>query len=258
MIDFSPSELMAVAAAREVRDGEVVLVGLGIPQIAADLAKLRHAPNIICLSEIGVLDPRPGGPQGVGNADPRLWRGAIGLGSFIDVMGHVLHRGRVDLGFLGALEVDARGNVNSTEVLAPDGSPRRFGGSGGANDIASHAGRVVIVCRHSREKLVARVRYVTSPGRSSEKDGVLPGGGPVRIVTDKAVLAVTEDGLRVVSVYPGVNPESLRECTGCEVTIERDVPETEPPDKEELAIIRNVLDPKSYYTRRPDIVGRTA
>ena len=177
---YSPSELMVVAAAREIRDGEVVMVGHGIPNLAADLAKLLYAPSIVCLFEIGVIDPLPGGEPNVGSADPRLWRGAVSFRGTLDVMGTLLQRGRVDVGFLGALEVDRYGNVNSTEVLTPEGKPRRFGGSGGGNDIASHARRVIIVCRHGRQKLVERVRFLTSPGHVCPEGRLLLGGGRCR------------------------------------------------------------------------------
>ena len=249
---YSPSELMVVAAARELKDGERVLVGHGIPNLAVDLAKSLYAPNLVCLFEIGVIDTQPGGEPGVGSADPRLWRGAVSFRGTLEVMGTLLQRGRVDVGFLGALEVDRYGNINSTEVLTPEGRPRRFGGSGGGNDIASHARRVIIVCRHGRQKLVERVRFLTSPGHIGPEGRLLPGGGPHRLVTDKAVLAFDGRGeLSVVSIHPGVTKQELVEETGCELSFPAELPVTPPPKEADLRLIREVLDPGRQFTDAP-------
>src|SRR5690242_1219998 len=186
--EFSTAELMVVAGARELNDGEVAVVGLGIPLLAAALAQRTHAPTLKALNELGVADPRPH-ELGVGNADARLWYQAAFYGSFIDVMGTFLHRGVVDVGFLGALEVDQYGNSNTTEIVNPDGSVRRFNGSGGANDMASNAKRTIVIARHEKRKLVERLSHLTSPGflsggDSRQKAG-LRGGGTSRVLTDK-------------------------------------------------------------------------
>src|SRR5512139_2002181 len=112
-LEYSPSELMAVAGARELRDREVVAVGLGLPVVASFLAKRTHAPNMTILFELGVIDPEPV-DCGVGLADPRVWYRARSLSSFVDILGSILHRGRVDAGFLGGLEADRYGNLNTT------------------------------------------------------------------------------------------------------------------------------------------------
>jgi acyl CoA:acetate/3-ketoacid CoA transferase beta subunit len=153
---FTTSELMVAAGARELRDGELAVVGLGIPQVAAALAQLTHAPGLRVLNEIGLADPHPR-EFGVGNADPRHWYGAAVFSSFIDIMGTLVHRGLVDVGFLGALEVDVFGNANATEVPRAEGGVRRFGGGGGANDIASLARATILIVRHEPRKLVERV-----------------------------------------------------------------------------------------------------
>ena len=178
---FSTSELMVAAGARELHDGELAVVGLGIPQVAAALAQLTHAPSLVVLNEIGLADPHPI-EFGVGNADPRHWYRAAFFGSFIDVMGSVLHRGLVDVGFLGALEVDVYGNANATQVPREGGGVRRFGGGGGANDVASLARATILIVRHEPRKLVEHVHHITNPG-FLEGDGArtragLRGGGP--------------------------------------------------------------------------------
>ena len=116
--DYTHSELMAAAGARELRDGEIVAVGLGLPVVASFLAKKTHAPNMTMLFELGVIDPEPI-HCGVGLADPRVWYRAKVLSNFVDILGTILHKGRVDVGFLGGLEVDQYGNLNTTLVGDP-------------------------------------------------------------------------------------------------------------------------------------------
>lgn len=252
---FTTSELMIVAGARELRDGELAFVGIGIPQVAAALAQRTHAPNLRVFNEIGVAGARPL-ELGVGNADPRMWYGAPFMGSLLDVMGKVLHRGLVDVGFLGALEVDPYGNANATQVARRDGGgPRRFGGGGGANDIASLARSTILIVRHQRRKLVERVSHLTSPGfldgpGGRERAGLRP-GGPRRVLTDKCVLGVDERTKRLVlvSMHPGVTADELRAETGFALDIPAGVPTTEPPSDEELRLIREAIDPGRHYCR---------
>ena len=250
---YSTSELMVVAGARELHDGDVAVVGLGIPLLAAALAQRTHAPTLKALNELGVADPRPV-ESGVGNSDARLWYQAAFYGSFIDIMGTCLHRGVVDVGFLGALEVDQYGNSNTTEIRNADGSVRRLNGSGGANDMASSAKRTIIIARHEKRKLVERVTHLTSPGfltggRSREQAGLL-GGGPWRVLTDKAVLGVDDATrrLKVVSIHPGISAKDIRNATGFDIEIPADCPITEPPTDEQVRLIRQQLDPRRMYT----------
>ncbi len=251
--DYTTSELMVAAGARELRDGMLVVVGLGIPQIAAALAQRTHAPRLRVLNEIGIADPHLV-ELGVGNADPRHWYRAAFCGSFIDIMGTVLHRGLVDVGFLGALEVDQYGNTNSTYVYREDGTVRRFGGGGGANDVASLAKSTIIIIRHEPRKLVDRVTHNTSPGfldgNNSRQKAGLVGGGPLRVLTDKAVFGFDETTrrLKLLSVHPGVSHEELRASTGFHLEVPPDCPTTPPPTEDEVKLIREVLDPHRMYT----------
>lgn len=251
---FTTSELMVVAGARELHDGELAFVGLGIPQVAAALAQRTHAPGLVVLNEIGLADPRPV-EFGVGNADPRHWYGAKVMGSFTDVMGKLLHRGLVDVGFLGALEVDAYGNANATQVVRDDGGIRRFGGGGGANDIASLARSTILIVRHERRKLVERLAHLTNPGSlggpGARARAGLTGGGPRSVLTDKCVFSVDEKTCRLVvrSIHPGVDPRALQQATGFAVDVPKDVAVTEPPTSDELRLIREVIDPKRRYTK---------
>ena len=188
-LEYTPSELMAVAGAREIKDREVVAVGLGLPVVASFLAKMTHAPEMTILFELGVIDPEPR-DNGVGLADPRVWYRARVLSSFIDILGAILHNGRVDVGFLGGLETDMYGNLNTTLVGDPKGKFRHMVGSGGANDIASSARRTIIIMRHEERKLRQAISFVTSPGfvaggDSRQQAGLT--GGPSRVITDKAI-----------------------------------------------------------------------
>ncbi|MDE3103495.1 MAG: hypothetical protein KGJ98_14845 [Chloroflexota bacterium] len=251
---FTTSELMVVAGARELHDGELAFVGLGIPQVAAALAQRTHAPGLVVLNEIGLADPRPI-EFGVGNADPRHWYGASFMGSFSDVMGYLLARGLVDVGFLGALEVDAFGNANATEVRREDGSTRRFGGGGGSNDIASLARSTVVIVRHERRKLVERLEHLTNPGSldgaGARTRAGLPGDGTRSVLTDKCVFGVDPSSGRLVvrSVHPGITADELRASTGFPIDLAPDLPTTAPPTREELELIREVIDPDRRYTR---------
>lgn len=251
--EFTTSELMVAAGARELEDGQLVFAGLGIPQLAVSLAQRTHAPNLVILNEIGLADPHIV-ELGVGNADPRHWYGSAMFSSFLDLVGMALHRGVVDVGFLGALEVDCYGNNNSTQVLRDEGGIRRFGGGGGANDVASHSRRTIIIVRHERRKLVERLVHNTSPGFLSGGDARhragLPGGGPWRVLTDKAVFGFDDRTRRmtVLSIHPGVSAEELREATGFPLDIPTDCPSTSAPTQEEVRLIREELDPRRMYT----------
>jgi len=243
---------MVAAGSRELQDRQLVFAGLGIPQLAAHLAQRTHAPHIRILNEVGLVDPHLI-ELGVGNADPKHWYRSAVFSSFVDIVGMTLQRGLVDVGFLGALEVDEYGNNNASEVRRDDGGIRRFGGGGGANDIASHARETIIITRHERRKLVEHLVHNTSPGfltggDSRERAG-LHGGGPRRVLTDKAVFGFDDKTHRMVllSIHPGVSHDELRDATGFELDIPRDCPLTPPPSDEEVRLIREELDPKSMY-----------
>jgi len=245
---------MVAAGSRELQDGQLVFAGLGIPQLAAHLAQYTHAPHIRILNEVGLVDPHLI-ELGVGNADPKHWYRSAVFSSFVDIVGTTLQRGLVDVGFLGALEVDEYGNNNASQVLRDDGGLRRFGGGGGANDIASNARYTIIITRHERRKLVEAERLVhnTSPGFLTGGDARqragLRGGGPKRVLTDKAVFGFDEQThrMQLVSIHPGVSHDELRDATGFELDIPASLPTTPPPSDEEVRLIREELDPKGMY-----------
>ncbi|MBN1658199.1 MAG: hypothetical protein JXA93_07340 [Anaerolineae bacterium] len=251
-VDYTPFELMAVAGARELKDGEIVAVGLGLPVVASFLAKLTHAPNLTMLFELGVVDPEPI-HQGVGLADPRVWYRAKILSSFVDMLGTVLHKGRVDVGFLGGLETDAYGNLNTSLLGDPRGKFRHFVGSGGANDIASCAQRTIIIIRHEARKLNEAVSFVTSPGHlrgGEERSAAGLRGGPSRVITDKAILGFHPESKRmqVESIHPGTTIEDVLANLSFQPLVPDRVEVTAPPTPEQVHLIRREIDPEGMYS----------
>jgi len=242
---------MAVSGARELEDRQVVAVGLGLPVVASFLAKRTHAPNMTILFEIGVIDPDPI-HTGVGLADPRVWYRATVLSSFTDILGTVLHRGRVDVGFLGGLEVDQYGNLNATLVGDPKGKFRHINGGGGANDIASSAQKTIYIMRQEERKFRETISFITSPGYikggDSRKKAGLP-GGPSRVITNKAIFGFDPETkkMALISIHPGNTIEDVLATMGFRPLIPKQVPFTESPTAEQLRLIREVIDPERMY-----------
>jgi glutaconate CoA-transferase subunit B len=250
-LEYTPLELMAAAGARELKDGEIVAVGLGLPVVASFLAKRTHAPNISLLFELGVVDPEPI-DTAVGLADPRIWHRATILSDFVDMLGTVLHKGRVDVGFLGGLEIDAYGNLNTTLLGDPKGKFRHFTGSGGANDIASSARRTIIIIRHEARKLNEAVSFVTSPGYlhgGGEREAAGLAGKPSRVITDKAIFDFEPESkrMRLVSVHPGITLDEVLENMNFRPVVPDRVPTTALPTPEQIRLIREEIDPQGMY-----------
>jgi len=264
-------ELMVAVAAREIRDREVVFVGMRLPLIAFVVAKKTHAPEAIGLFENGVIRATPSAELIYTMADPPNILHATQCLDMIGVMS-LLQSGRVDLGFLGAAEVDKFGNLNSTEVkpetrgarpeegrsqeARPGAAPPkiiRLPGSGGACDIASLAKRFVVLLDHAKHRLPERVGYVTSPGNGSgagwrEKVG-LPRGGPSAVITTRCVLRFGDDGEAYLdSVHPGVTVEDVIANTGWKLRAAKDMKVTAVPTREELQAIRG-YDKEGFWTK---------
>jgi glutaconate CoA-transferase subunit B len=249
-MDIRATEVMVAAGARELKDGEIVVVGIGLPQVACFLAQATHAPGLTPLLEIGVANMRPKDTP-VGLADSRIFYRATCWSGFLDVMGMNLHRGLVDTGFLGALEVDRYGNINTT--LSHEGDRLRyFNGSAGGNDVASLAKRIIVIMRHEKRKLPLAVSHLTSPGFPGGKSRVelgLRGTGPHRIITDKAVIGFDEAtrSAALISLHPGVTLEDVLENTGFPLLLPEMTPFTALPTAEERRLLREEIDPKSVY-----------
>ena len=249
-MSYSLGELMVAAAAREIRDGEVVFVGMRLPLIAFVVAKQTHAPNCVGLFENGVIRTKPAPELIYTMADPPNILHATQCLDMIGVMS-LLQSGRVHLGFLGAAEVDRFGNLNSTQVQGKHGMVR-LPGSGGACDIASLAHRFVAMIEHAPHRLPERVAYITSPGNGDgpeyRRRVGLPRGGPAAIITTKAVLRFGGDGEAFLhSHHPGVSIEDVISSTGWKLRVGDRVSETPPPTAEELKAIRE-YDKEAFWT----------
>ena len=248
--NYTLGELMVAAAAREIRENEVVFVGMRLPLIAFVVAKRTHAPNAVGLFENGVIRSTPAPELIYTMADPPNILKATQCLDMLSVMS-LLQSGRVHLGFLGAAEVDRFGNLNSTEVRGAKGYTR-LPGSGGACDIASLAQRFVALLEHSKQRLPERVAYITSPGNGEGRGWRarvgLPRGGPSAVITSKAVLRFGEDGEAfLASVHPGVHCDDVLANTGWKLRVSDDLVPTPEPSAAELQAIRE-YDKNGFWT----------
>lgn len=247
---YTLGELMVASAAGEIRDREVVFVGMRLPLIAFVVAKKTHAPSAVGLFENGVIRTTPAAELIYTMADPPNILGATQCLDMLGVMS-LLQSGRVNLGFLGAAEVDRFGNLNSTQVSGAKGMTR-LPGSGGACDIASLAQRFVVLLEHSRHRLPERVSYVTSPGNGDgagwRKQVGLPRGGPAAAITTKAVLRFGDDGeAYLASVHPGVEVDDVLANTGWKLRVAAELQSTPEPTAQELKAIRE-YDKNGFWT----------
>jgi len=252
-MEYTPAELMVITAARRLRDGERVFVGVGMPNLAANLAKRSHAPGLTMIYESGVVDANPSRlPLSIGDAC--LVTNASLVCSMMEVFSFYLQRGFIDVGFLGGAQVDRFANINAT-VIGPYDRPKvRLPGSGGACEIAVNAKRILILSPHQKRRFPERVDFVTSPGflggRKERLRLGLPGGGPEAVVTDLGVMECDETGeLVLTSLHPGATVEQARANTGWSLRVADDLPVTPAPTAEELRLLREELDPKRIYLK---------
>ncbi|MDI6707118.1 MAG: hypothetical protein HPY74_12120 [Firmicutes bacterium] len=248
---FSTNELMAVTAARMLEDGQNIVVGLGLPQIATLLAKNTHAPNLNIIYEIGVINPESV-DAGVGIADPRLWYKGEYFTSFIGSLGQILQRGLVDVGFLGGLQIDKYGNINST-LIRNGNDIKHFTGSGGAADIATFAKKTFIIMKHEKRKIVDAVDFITTVGYlrggNSRSDQGMPMCSDMRVITNLCVFNFNNEErvLQLESIHAGVTGQDIWNNTGVHVSIPAEVKTTDEPTDEEIYMLRNKIDPERLY-----------
>jgi glutaconate CoA-transferase, subunit B len=249
---YSFSELMVAAAAREIADGELVFVGMRLPMLAFLVARRTQAPRAVGLFENGVIRETPSTELLYTMGDPPNLRGATQCGQMLDVMG-LLQQGRVDVGFLGAAEVDRFGNLNTTWGHR-NNEKQRLPGSGGACDIACLARRTVVLLTHEPGRLCERVSHITSPGYGGgnswrRSQGLPAATGPSAIITTLGILRFGHDGeAYLASVHPGVSVEEVLGNTGWTLRVAEELVETIPPTNQELAVMRE-LDPGHFWTR---------
>jgi len=249
---YTGSELLGVMSARLLRDGQVVFAGVGIPLLAATLAQRLHAPDLTILFEGGTIGAfvEPGKLPPSTN-EQRCTRRANMVLSSTDVL-LLLQRGYVDIGFMGGAQIDQFGNLNSSFIGDPRRPTSRLPGTGGGNDIASLT-QMIVAMRHEKRRFVKAVDFVTSPGfltgDNSRHDAGLIAGGMYRVVTDLGMLGFDEGSkrMKLLALHPGVTVKQVQQNTDFDLLIAADLPATNPPTENELAVLRH-LDPERLYT----------
>lgn len=255
---YSLDELMVVEAARHISDWDTVMVGTGLPMVASLFALKNHAPNMCYVVETGGVAPQiVGTPNSV--TDARVMYRAVRHGSLIDALGGILQRGLADVAFLGGAQIDRYANVNST-VIGNHKSPKvRFPGSGGANDLASHAKKILIITRHEKRRFPEKCDFITSPGyidgpHGRKKAGLNSQYPDIIVVTNLAVLGIDKSTgcLQVFGLMPGISLDQVQDNTGFELGSSADLSNIRPPTMEELCLLRGEVDPDGEYISSPE------
>jgi glutaconate CoA-transferase subunit B len=244
-VKATTTEKMTIASSRRLKDGDVCFVGIGLPSTAANLARLTHAPNVVLIYESGPIGAKPRVlPLSVGDGD--LAETADTVVSTPEIFRYWLQAGRIDVGFLGAAQIDRFANINTT-VIGPYETPKtRLPGAGGAPEIASSAKRVLIILRHSLRAFVSKLDFVTSIGFGEGGDHRtrlgLPGAGPQAVVTDLCIFEPDPESreLVVTSLQEGVTREKVAAATGWPVCFAQTLNTIEPPSEKELTVLREL------------------
>ncbi len=248
--EATPSEKMAARAAAELHDEDIIFVGIGLPNLACNLARATHAPQLFMIYESGAVGAVPERlPVSIG--DPALVLGSLAVVSQADIFQCFLQRGLIRVGFLGGAQVDRYGNINTT-VIGPYNEPKvRLPGSGGACEIAVHSQRLLIVMRMSPRTFVQKCDFITSPGHKmngkTRKDLALPGGGPDTVITDLGVLGFKDGEMEIRELYEGVSVDQMKAACGFELHVASQIKTIAPPSNEVLHLLRDKLDPDRLY-----------
>jgi glutaconate CoA-transferase subunit B len=252
-MDYSPAELMTVTAAHLLRDGDVVFVGVGLPNLACNLARITHAPNLTMIYEAGVIGAQPARlPLSIG--DPTLVTGAASICSMYEIFALYLQRGLIDVGFLGGAQIDRFGNVNAT-VIGDYARPKvRLPGSGGSVEIAAWANRTYYISPHQKRRFPAKCDFVTGAGylsgRAERQAAGVRGSGPQAVVTDIGIMEPDETGeLVLTALHPGRTADEAQANTGWALRAAEELRRTQPPAAEELRLLRETLDPQGIYLK---------
>lgn len=228
MTTYTADEMMAVAAARRIDDGTICFVGIGLPSLAANLARRTHAPGCVLVYESGTIGAKPEAPP-LSIGDGELAETADAVVSVPEMFGYWLQGGRIDVGFLGAAQIDRHGNLNSTMIGAYESPTVRLPGGGGAPEIALGVRDVFVMLRHSKRAFVQQLDFTTSLGDA------------VRVVvTDLGIFEPVGGELTLVAVHPGVDADAARAATGWELQVAGDLRQTEPPTDTELTALRSL------------------
>ncbi len=243
---YSSDEMMSLAAARQLKDNQICFIGIGLPSKAANLARRLHAPELVMIYESGTLGAKPSKlPLSIG--DGELAETADSIVSVPEIFNYLLQPGRIDVGFLGAAQIDRYANLNSTVIGDYRKPTVRLPGAGGAPEIAGACKRVIIMLRQSPKSFVEKLSFVTSVGFGSgpsDRDAFgLKGAGPVIVITDLGMLEpdpVTKE-LILTHIHPNIEVEKVIESTGWNLKIANQLRVTEPPTKRELEAIRSLV-----------------
>ncbi len=243
--DYTPDEMMTVTAARQLGNGTVCFVGIGLPSAAANLARLTHAPEVVLIYESGTIGTRPEVlPLSIG--DGELAETALTVVSVPEMFRYWLQGGRIDVGFLGAAQLDRFGNINTTVVGSYAKPKVRLPGAGGASEIATSAKEVFVMLRQSPRAFVEKLDFVTSVGfdrGGASRDALgIPGRGPTRVMTDLGVLEPDPETkeLTLTSIHPGVTVEQVEAATGWRLKVAPRLTVTPEPTSSELAVLRDL------------------
>jgi glutaconate CoA-transferase, subunit B len=227
-VEYSADEMMTVAAARELRDGEVCFVGIGLPSTAANLARGRHAPDVVLIYESGTIGSKPTRlPLSIGDGD--LAETADSVVPVPEIFNYWLQGGRIDVGFLGAAQIDRHGNLNSTVIGGYDQPKVRLPGAGGAPEIAALTKRVITIIRQSERTFVNELDFKTSLGADDQV-----------VITDLGVLRRRDGELTLCALHPDVTLEQAREATAWDLAVAGELETSEPPGADELELLREL------------------
>lgn len=252
-LNYSSAELMIINASRLLRDGDVVFVGVGQPNLACNLAKRTHAPNLVMIYEAGVIGAEPARlPLSIG--DPTLVSGALSVVSMYDIFSNYLQRGNVDVGFMGGAQIDKYGNINATVIGGYNHPKVRLPGSGGSQEIAAWANRCYIMTPHQKRRFPEKVEFMTSAGfidgKGARESRGLRGGGMLAVVTDIGIMEPDASGEMILTaLHIGRSVEEAKANTGWELKTAASITTTEPVTKKELKILREELDPTGIYLK---------
>ncbi len=238
--DYTLNELMCVLAAREIKDGDVVFVGIGLPNLACNLARATHAPNMTLIYESGAVGAIPDRvPPSIG--DPALVTGSLMVCSMSDIFQGFLQNGKIQVGFLGGAQIDRHGNINTT-VVGKYAEPKvRLPGSGGACEIALHAQKVLVISKLDKRAFPEKVDFITSPG-----------GRVKKVITNMGVFErgpETGGELVLTAVYPNVTTQQIQDGIGWKLTLREPLAQVEPPSAREIELLRTKLDPKRLHIK---------
>jgi glutaconate CoA-transferase subunit B len=245
-VSYEPDEMMSITAARAMKDVNACFVGIGLPSTGANLARRTHARDLVLVYEAGAIGAKPPRlPLSIG--DGMLGETADAIASVPEIFNYWVQPGRIDVGFLGAAQIDRFANINTT-VVGDYAHPKvRLPGAGGAPEIAASCGEVIVIVRQSKRAFVERVDFITSVGHGDgpgarERLG-LRGKGPTQVITDLGILEPDPETLELTltHVHPGVRADDARAATGWDLKVARELKTTEPPTDEELQALRELI-----------------